>query len=152
MGHVNREQRWGKTICQYARASITPSPLIAVRGVPLNSWMIVYKRAPPEFYPAEDPGWLLIAGSCRLINGWMLFHIQKNWRAEWFCCFALKVLQGPPVQQAHTALYSMSCLRLLFKGGDLAPNYPYRLHQWLYNQFLSAGDMDGGEKKNFYSF
>lgn len=38
-----------KTICHYVRASITPSPLIAVRGVPLHSWMIVYKRPPPEF-------------------------------------------------------------------------------------------------------
>lgn len=123
MGHVNREQRWGKTICQYVRASITPSPLIAVRGVPLHSWMIVYKRAPPEFYPAEDPGRLLIAGSCRLIKGWMHFHIKKKLESR-VICFVLKVLQGPPVQQAHTALYSLSCLRLLFKGGDLAPKLP----------------------------
>lgn len=69
MGHVNREQRWGKTICQCVRASITPSPLIAVRGVLLHSWMIVYEKAPPESYPAKDTGKLLNAGTCRLING-----------------------------------------------------------------------------------
>lgn len=128
MGHVNREQRWGKTICQYVRASITPSPLIAVRGVPLHSWMIVYKRAPPESFPAEDQGRLLIAGSCRLINGWMHFHIPKNWRAVRFCCFALKVLQGSPVQQSQ--LYAVRPASNSFlKEVIWLPNYPYRAHQ-----------------------
>lgn len=54
MGHVNREQRWEKTICQCVRASITPSPLIAVRGVMLHSWLIVYETAAPELFHAED--------------------------------------------------------------------------------------------------
>lgn len=100
MGHVNRVQRLGKTICQCVRASITPSLLIALRGVPLHSWMIVYKRAPPESHPAEDTDRLLNAGFCRLINGWMHFDIQKNWRAVKLHCFAPKVLQGPSVQQS----------------------------------------------------
>lgn len=128
MGHVNREQRWGKTICQCVRASITPSPLIAVRGIPLHSWMIVYKRAPPESYPAEDTGRLLNAGSCRLINGWMHFHIQKNWRAVRFHCFSLKVLQGPPVQQS--LLYTVCPVSDCFlKEVIWLPNYPYRWHR-----------------------
>lgn len=124
MGHVNREYaEWGKTICQCVRASITPSPLIAVRGVPLHSWMIVYERAPPESYPAEDTGRLLNAGSCRLIDGWVHFHIAKNWRAVRFHCFAP---EGPPrsPSSAISALYTMSCLRLPFKRGDLAPKLP----------------------------
>lgn len=54
MGHVNREQRWGKTICQCVRASITPSLLIAVRGVLLHSWLIVYETAAPELFRTED--------------------------------------------------------------------------------------------------
>lgn len=93
MGHVNREQRWGKTICQCVRASITPSPLIAVRGVLPHSWMIVYKRAPPESYPAEDTGRLLNAESCRLINGCMHFHIQKKLESSEIPPFCP---EGPP--------------------------------------------------------
>lgn len=54
MGHVSGEQRWEKTICQRVRASITPSLLIAVRGVMLHSWLIVYKTAAPELSHAEN--------------------------------------------------------------------------------------------------
>ncbi len=43
-----------KTNCQHVRASITPSPLIAVRGVMLHSWLTVYKTAAPELFRAED--------------------------------------------------------------------------------------------------
>lgn len=43
-----------KTICQCVRASITPSPLIAVRGVMLHSWLIVYETAASELLNAVD--------------------------------------------------------------------------------------------------
>lgn len=52
MGHVNRG--WERTICQCVGASITPSPLIAVRGVMLHSWLTVYKTAASELFHAED--------------------------------------------------------------------------------------------------
>lgn len=39
-------------MCQGVRASVTPSPLIAERGVMLHSWLTGYKA--PELYHAED--------------------------------------------------------------------------------------------------
>lgn len=50
-----------------------------------------------------------------------------------------------PQFSKHIQLYTVCPVSDCFlKEVIWLPNYPYRLHQWLYNQFLSAGDMDGG--------
>ena len=54
MSHGACEQGAAVGRKQCVRASITPSPLIAVRGVMLHSWLTVYKTAAPELFPAED--------------------------------------------------------------------------------------------------